>query len=107
MAGQIKPILSLFEQAVQEGLRDGTRAVLKRARELSPTDTGESDRSGFTRVDDLTGQVGFTSLVSKLQHEDLDNLHPNGGGPKFLEKAAAEVDVTAYIARRVRAATNG
>lgn len=98
------PILSTTEKAAQGGLRKGMRAVLARARELSPDDTGESDKSGFTRVDDLTGQAGFTSLVSLLQHENLDYQHPNGGQAKFLETAAAEVHVEAYVADEIRKA---
>lgn len=98
------PILSTAEKAAQEGLRRGMRALLDRARELSPTDTGDSDKSGFVRIDDLTGQAGFTSLVSRLQHENLDWQHPDGGQPKFLETAAVEVDVVAYVAAEIRKA---
>lgn len=101
------PVLTIVEKASQDGLKVGMREVLKRARELSPTLTGESDKSGFTRVDDLTGQVGFRSLVSRLQHEDLDAQHPNGGVAKFLEIAAEEVDVGKIIADKVRQALNG
>jgi hypothetical protein len=85
------PILTLIEQAAQEGIREAAKATLKRARELSPTDTGASDKTGFVVVDDLTAQVGFTSPISRIQHEDLDNEHPAGGQAKFLEAAAAEV----------------
>lgn len=103
----LKPILTPVEKAAQEGLRDGTRAILKRARELSPTDSGESDKSGFTRVDDLTGQVGFTSKVSRLQHEHLEWQHPNGGVAKFLETANDEIEVEKFIAARIGKALNG
>lgn len=85
------PILTLMEQAAQEGLRGAAKATLKRARELSPTDTGDSDKTGFVVVDDLTAQVGFTSPISRIQHEDLDNEHPDGGQAKFLETAAEEM----------------
>lgn len=91
------PILSLMEQAAQEGLREAAKATLKRARELSPTETGDSDKTGFVVVDDLTAQVGFKSPVSRLQHEDLDNEHPNGGQAKFLETAAEEVAGKAMV----------
>lgn len=101
------PILSTGQKAAQEGLKKGGRATLKRARELSPTDTGQSDRSGFSRVDDLTAQVGFTSLVSRLQHEKLEWEHPDGGQPKFLETAAEEVDAEEYIADELRQAFGG
>lgn len=99
------PILSTIEKAAQNGLREAARAVLKRARDLSPTDTGDSDKSGFTRVDDLTMQVGFTSPVSRFQHENLDYQHPGGGQAKFLEAAVDEVDVAGIMAARVRKET--
>lgn len=98
------PILSTVEKAAQDGMRAAGRDVLKRARDLSPTDTGASDKSGFVRVDDLTVQVGFTSLVSKLQHENLDWKHPDGGQPKFLEAAVDEIDIGSVIADHVRKA---
>ena len=91
------PLLTTVEKAAQDGLREGGRALLKRARELSPTLTGESDKSGFVRVDDLTLQVGFSSLVSLLNHENLDWQHPAGGQAKFLEAALQEVDVIDYV----------
>lgn len=97
------PVLSVVEKATQDGMRDGGRALLKRARELSPTDSGDSDKSGFVRIDDLTLQVGFTSLVSRLQHENLDWQHENGQA-KFLETAADEIAVEEFIAARVRKA---
>ena len=96
------PLLTTVEKAAQDGLREGGRALLKRARELSPTLTGESDKSGFVRVDDLTLQVGFTSLVSLLNHENLDSKHPQGGEPKFLETASDEVDMQAIAAEELR-----
>lgn len=92
-----KPLLTTTERAAQIGLRTGMRALLVRARELSPTDSGASDKSGFVSIDDLTGQVGFTSLVSKLQHENLDWEHADGGQAKFLEQAAEDVDVVDYV----------
>lgn len=95
------PILDMVEKAAVEGLREGGKAVLKRARELSPTDTGESDKSGFVRIDDLTVQIGFTSLVSRLNHENLDWRHTNGQ-PKFLETAADEVNIGRIVAGKVR-----
>ena len=101
------PILSTVERAVQEGMRKAGEATLERARELSPTETGKSDESGFVAVDDLTTQVGFKSFISRIQHENLEYQHPDGGQPKFLETAAAEIDVEQIIARSVREALGG
>ncbi len=98
------PILSTVEKAAQDALKETGREVLKRARELSPTDSGDSDKSGFVQVDDLTLQVGFTSLVSRLQHENLDYEHTGGGEAKFLEKAFDESDIEAKAAAKVREA---
>ncbi len=65
--------------------------------------------SGFMLVEDLIAQVGFTSFVSLLQHEKLEFRHPNGGEPKFLETAAAEIepDVERIMAAKLRAVTGG
>jgi hypothetical protein len=96
------PIMTKLEKAAQAGLRDVGRAVLKEAQRRSPTLTGESDDSGFVAVDDLTAQVGFTSMVSRLQHEDLDAQHENGEEPKFLESAVDTVDGAPILAARLR-----
>ena len=103
------PILSIVEQAAQAGVREVAERTLERSNELSPTLTGESDESGFVDVDDLTAQVGYTSFVSLRQHEILDYNHPRGGEPKFLEKAAAEMEpqVEQVMAAKVRAALGG
>lgn len=101
------PVLSTLEKAAQDGLREGGKAVLARARALSPTLTGESDASGFVAIDDLTAQVGFKDLVSRLNHENLDWSFPSGGQAKFLETAYDEVAIEEFVARRVRAAFGG
>lgn len=98
------PIASLIEQAAKDAMRQAGRDTLKRARELSPTDTGKSDRSGFVVIDDLTVQVGFTSLVSRLNHENLDRVFPSGGQAKFLETAADEIPMEKIAADAVRKA---
>ncbi|WP_454112830.1 hypothetical protein [Microbacterium maritypicum] len=97
-----KPLLSIYEKAVQTAMRRAARQVLASAKERSPTLTGESDDSGFVATDDLTVQVGFTSLVSRLNHENLDYKHPQGGEPKFLETASDEVDMEAIAAEELR-----
>ena len=69
------PVLDLLEKAAQDGLKEAGKAILKRARELTPSDVGDSDKSGFSLVDDLTMQVGFKSHISHIQHENLDYKH--------------------------------
>lgn len=98
------PVTSEVEKAVQAGLKEAGKAILKRARELSPSDEGVSDKSGFSLVDDLTLQVGFKSHISRIQHENLDYQHKPGEQAKFLEAALDEVDVGAILAEKVRAA---
>ena len=98
------PVVSLVEKAAQDGLREAGREVLKLARKKSPTDSGDSDKSGFSLVDDLTLQVGFKSPIARMQHENLDFQHKDGEQAKFLEAAVDETDIGAIIAKRVRAA---
>jgi hypothetical protein len=97
-------VVSLVEKAAQDGLREAGREILKAARKKSPSDGGDSDKSGFSTVDDLTLQVGFKSYISRIQHENLDYQHKPGEQAKFLEAAAEEVDTGAIIAAKVRAA---
>lgn len=101
------PVLSVLEQAAQDGLRDGMGAMLDRSNELAPKDDLDLVDSGRVTIDDLTGQVSYTALHALWQHEDLDFVHEDGGQAKFLEQAAAEVDVAAYIAARTRGAFGG
>ena len=103
------PILSTVEKAAQDALREVAEQTLERSNELSPTLTGESDESGFVAVDDLTATVGYSSLVSLLQHEKLEWQHPRGGQAKFLETAAAEMEqqVEPIMAQKVREALGG
>lgn len=83
------PILSAIEQGVQNGLSEHGEAMLADSNERAPKDTRAMVESGFVQVDDLTVQVGYSSFIAKIQHENLDYQHPSGGGPKFLENAAA------------------
>lgn len=101
------PILSMIEQAAQDGLRDAGRAVLKRSNEYAPKDEGDLIKSGRVNIDDLTVQVSYTAVHAPLQHENLDWKHEDGGGAKFLERAADEADIGAIVALRVRQALNG
>lgn len=102
------PILSTVDKAAQAGVRAGVQRIRKRSDELMPKLTGETRESGFTRVDDLTGQVGYSSLVAMLQHENLD-YHHDDGQAKFLETAADELmpGVVSDVAARIRKAFGG
>jgi hypothetical protein len=97
------PVLTLIEAAAQDGLREAGKEILARSNELAPHLTGETEDTGFVAVDDLTLQVGYSSLVALLQHESLEYEHPRGGEWKFLESALNEVDVTGIIAKKTSA----
>lgn len=100
------PIRTQLEVSIGKGLRKAGRATLRRMKELSPTETGGSDDSGFVAVDDLTLQVGFTSHISRIQNEDLDYQHTNGQA-KFAEAAVDEVDIGPILAEQNRADLGG
>jgi hypothetical protein len=106
---KMTPILSLIESAVQDGLKEHAEAVLEDSNARAPKDTREMIESGFVDVDDLTVQVGYTDFVAKIQHENLEFQHPNGGGPKFLENAAlaARSDLESTIGKHVRQVLGG
>lgn len=99
------PVLSVLEEAHRDGMVKGLDAVLERSNELAPEFSGDLKVSGQIDVEDLTGRVSYDSPGYHYildQHENLEFEHPNGGQAKFLETAAAEVDVTKYIADEVR-----
>lgn len=103
------PVLNALERAAQAGLQDVADQALAAANELAPKDTGDMIASGFARVDDLVATVGYSDFVARLQHENLDYAHPDGGQAKFLETAADEIRprVQDIIGRRVKAALDG
>ena len=103
------PILSTVDKAAQAGIRAGVQRIRKRSDELFPKLTGEMVKSGFTRVDDLTGQVGYSDWLATLQHENLDYTHEHGGQAKFLEAAADELmpGVVSDVSDRIRKAFGG
>lgn len=100
------PVMTQLEKSIQKAYRKAGRVVLNRMKELSPTETGASDNTGFVAVDDLTMQVGFKSHVSRIQNEDLDYQHTNGQA-KFAEAAVDEVDIGPILAEQNRADLSG
>lgn len=100
------PILSTVEKAVQEGMRAAGREVLKESNRRAPKDTGDMVKTGRVNVDDLTVQVSYRGVVARIQHENLDYEHDDGG-PKFLENAALQLDVEKIIGQAVRSALDG
>lgn len=102
-----RPILSAIEKAAEEGLTEAAKETLKRAKERVPVDTGGLKRSGRVTVDDLSVTVRFHSPHAYLVHEHTEWQHPNGGQAKFLETAALEIDLGAYVAHAARATFGG
>ena len=106
------PVLSLIEQAVQQGLKDAAEMVLAESNARAPVDDGELRAAGFVDVDDLTVQVGYKTAQGypyiRRQHEDMDYQHDTGG-PKFLENAANETRGQAadIVAARIKGALGG
>lgn len=100
------PVKTQLEASIQKGLRKAGREVLKRMKELSPDDTGDSDKTGFVAVEDLTMQVGFTSPVKRFSNEDLDAQHTNGQA-KFMEGAVDQVDIAPILAAQNKADFGG
>ncbi|WZH36241.1 MAG: hypothetical protein PIR02_15955 [Microbacterium enclense] len=100
------PIKTQLERSIEKGLRKAGTKVLKRMKELSPDDTGDSDKTGFSTVDDLTLQVGFTSPVKRWSNEDLDAKHTNGQA-KFAEAAVDQVDIGVVLAEQHKADLGG
>lgn len=98
---KFNPIVTKLEKSIQTGLREGGRAVLKRARELAPKDSGDLSKGGTVTVDDLTMQVAFSGDYAVDQHENLDYEHDDGQA-KFLEAAADQVDIGTILAARNR-----
>lgn len=96
--------LTEIERAAREALRnDVAKPILKRARELAPSDEGDLRKSGKIAVDDKTVTVAFRAKHAWLQHERLDYEHPNGGQAKYLETAVQEIASPATVLAGVQA----
>ena len=96
--------LTDIEEAAMNGLEEAGRHALALAKERVPVDDGVLKRSGKVVRGDLDVSVKFTAPHAHLQHENLEYHHPHGGQPKFLESAALETDVGAFVADAVRKA---
>jgi hypothetical protein len=91
-----------------QGMVELAEKILERAtsRDLIPWLSGDMARSGKVKVVDrdvfsgrfqrAVAEITFSQLSPNgypypvRQHEDFSLNHPNGGGPKFLEKAMDE-----------------
>ncbi len=98
---KFNPVMTKLEKSIQAGMRDAGRAVLKRARELAPRESGDLNKGGVVAIDDLAMQVAFRGDYAVIQHENLDFEHDSGQA-KFLEAAAEQVDIGPILAARNR-----
>lgn len=104
-----RPDLAQLRAAVSRGVNEAAEHVLKAAQENVPVEDGDLRDSGEVTMSGTTATVAFTAPYSKKQHEDMRLRHPNGGGPKYLERAlAGERDqVRTIIATHLRRALGG
>lgn len=66
-------------------------AILDRAQEKVPVDTGFLKSSGYI-VEDVEGfMVRYDAEYAIYVHEDIDVAHPNGGQAHFLDDAYKEI----------------
>jgi hypothetical protein len=79
-------------------LREKTAEMVALARTLAPREEGKlierirATRPTLNRDGDVVASV--LAAASVIQHEDLTLQHPNGGGPKFIEKAVLAIAPT-------------
>lgn len=106
-SGMDLPLLTVTEAAVQKGMAEAARRLLKESNARAPVDDGTLRRSGRVVVDDLTVQVGYTAPHAHLQHEALDYAHEDGGEAKFLELAADAFDMDAIVVAVLRGELSG
>ena len=84
------------KEAIARSVGKFAEDVLSRAVELCPEDTGalrDSATKGdvVTTATDIFCTIGFNTNYAAAVHEILDNHHPKGGGPKYLENAMREM----------------
>jgi hypothetical protein len=76
-------------------LREKTAEMVALARTLAPREEGKlierirATRPTLNRDGDVVASV--LAAASVIQHEDMTLQHPNGGGPKFIEKAVLQI----------------
>ncbi|MFC7430983.1 MULTISPECIES: hypothetical protein [unclassified Agrococcus] len=87
---QYLPLLTSFEKAAQDALTEHANDVMDVSDDRFPKDSGDTVKTREVKVEDLTVTAGYTDFVARLQHENLDYEHRNGGRAKFLESAAEE-----------------
>lgn len=81
---------ALVREMAAAALNAQAELAQERTRKFVPKDTKALEESVFVdraSVSDLTAQVGTASPYAIFVHEDMQDEHPNGGQPKFMESA--------------------
>lgn len=104
-----RPVLTIAEQAAQEGLKGVVEHVLAESNARTPKDDGDLIASGRTGVDDLRANVAYRSFYAMWMHERVDWRHEDGGEAKFLENAveAEQGKLLQIMARAAQEGTRG
>lgn len=82
-----RPSGAAIRAAAERGVREAAEHILDVARENAPKDQGDMGENAGVEMSGTTATIEFREDYSVKQHEDMRLNHPNGGGPKFLEKA--------------------
>ncbi len=81
--------LARLAAAAEEGVKDGTEALLEASQRLVPVDDGDLRDSGTASQDGLEGAVSYSTLYAVLRHES-GYARLKGGSKKFLERPMTE-----------------
>ena len=80
------------------GLGSLTDEILDEAKRLCPSEGGDLEESGTTRVDGLNAGIGFgkgpSADYAVDQHEDLSQSHDSGKQGKYLEVPFQQIGQT-------------
>jgi hypothetical protein len=103
-------ILRKLDRLAQQGpnaiagslFRQGEKIMGRSKEEFVPVDLGVLKASGHVQLpeingDEITVVMGYggpAEAYALVQHERLDFNHPNGGGPKYLERPLMEAKQT-------------
>ena len=96
------PLAGLVKESAMADLELGAEAILSKAVDLVPHDTGTLQRSGHVTVDEPHNAVyvSFNTPYALRQHEDMEFAHESGRTAKYLEKPFE--DLKPSVEARVR-----
>ena len=74
-----------LHKAAMDGAYLGAEAVLTKAINQAPLESGTMERSGAVTETKETVHISFNTPYARKQHEDLTLNHANGRKAKYLE----------------------